>query len=98
MPVGRSPSGAVIEAFCPGRNPSVVANAGLTCTMRHSRSRAMPMPTGITASSVSSSATRSASSRLALASRSSPVRRTRASSSTAPTRASSSRAPNGFTR
>ena len=97
-PVGRSLSGAVIEAFCPGASPSVVAKAGFTWTVRHSGSSAMPMPTGITASSVSSSVTRSRSSRLARARRSSLVRRTRASSRAAPTRAISSRAPNGFSR
>ena len=35
-PVGRSPSGAVIEAFWPGASPSVVAKAGFTWTLRHS--------------------------------------------------------------
>ena len=51
------------------------------------------MPTGMTASSVSSSVTRSRRSRFACARRSSLVRRTRASSRAAPTRAISSRAP-----
>ena len=46
-PVGRSPSGAVIEAFWSDRSPSVPAKAWLTWTWRHSGSSAMPMPTGI---------------------------------------------------